>query len=744
MKKILIPSLLITFYLVLSLVAAPVMASSQAEISPTLTSPQPALTQPDPANIITISQMGLQEEGSLQGPFDTLSLKFSLPTEWKIGSGAELRLHVSTSLSVVMFTQNQFNMDTMIAGGLGVFLNGVQLDNSQLHGNSDQILQLFVPENALDSTSGRELNELKITWNARSACSYNLASSVQIHLDSMFILPHQNQPIQTNLENFPAPIYLENPVLPSGILLIVPDQPSQAELQAAFRIAASLGRMTGGGVDISMLPNAMVDDKLKKSNHVIAIGKSGTFDLLKDLTQASSPDEGIVQLNVSPWNSARGLLAVSGGSDQAVDKAALAVSSGRLLSTEKNNVAIIRDVAPQSPPAAFREDQTFSDMGEEKISFTQFGSNKKQINFFIPPGLTINPESYLEISFNHSELIDYLGSGIVVRLNGTPIGSARLSDTTAPASRARMIIPVSALIPGENSIELQVDIQPRNVCADPTNESLWITIFPDSVLHLPLDTQTGGIPLSQKISSYPLPFTSNSELADTALIISSSDPDGWNIASRVIYYLGSKTRGSMSSLEVYYSNAVPQTTLESRHLLILGTPGQLPILDALSSSLPATFGPGNELSPTVKTRISYNFPPGAALGYLEVAASPLAADKSVLLILGSNSDGLKAAADAVINPVSRAKMNGVFAIVQGKKVMIQDISLLSLPEGTLQPGLIQGTPSVKSTPSAPGTQPYLASAGQPVWLLPSLILSLILAIGMIFWQVSKFFRRNKK
>ena len=67
--------------------------------------------------------------------------------------------------------------------------------------------------------------------------------------------------------------------------------------------------------------------------------------------------------------------------------------------------------------------------------------------------MSVNPDAYFEIVYGHSSLMDYNSSQIALLLNGQPIGSVRMNDTTAslPTNQLKIMIPPAAIKPGDNS-----------------------------------------------------------------------------------------------------------------------------------------------------------------------------------------------------------------------------------------------------------------------------------------------------
>jgi len=465
-------------------------------------------------------------------------------------------------------------------------------------------------------------------------------------------------------------------------------------------------------------------------SHIILVGMQESFSLLQDLTlaQAVSTDDGILQMFNSPWNSERALLWVGGGSEAAVLKAAAALGSGIILTSQDPAVAFVSQM-PESPALIFDQDQTFADLGQSELTFKDIGSSQAQVEFYIPSGTSIGADAYLDLVLNHSQLMDYSRSGIVVRLNHVPVGSVRLSDTTASLNSVRLIVPASALRTGTNLLEVQVDLIARNICTDPRQGSLWVTIFPDSLLHLPVSLQPIVSAASPSLAGFPAPFTSR-DLDQTTFVLSPSDPAGWTAAARLAFQMGVESSGSLRMPAVLRADASSAPVFADSSLIAVGLIPQMSFLPSLSTSLPAPLDASGALSDATHAAIGFEITPGTSMGYLELAASAVSTDTAFLAVLGSDAQGLNGAVNALLSAAMRRKMEGSnFALVQGSTVSAHRLSFESQVEQPVIPGTT-AVPQGTGTPATAEGQGVLPPR-QDRWALPAMALSGILIILLV-------------
>lgn len=728
------------------LITAPVAAAAlpQAETpTPTDQETTAANTEVVEGDTLSLKDLGMARERNLQGPYDSFTLEFTLPADWKLLPGAELQLELTAFFSNLLVGQEQRDLGGVVAGALDVTLNNVALPKTMLQDNGQQKVTLPLPPEALQPDPLSGLHRLVIQWDASASCDFNLATSLLLANTSQFVLPHQVVSLPLNLADFPRPLAQYNQAA-APVYLVTPDKPGVTELQAAFSLAAALGRLTVGRLDLKLIPASQLTQNSRDEAHLIFVGKDDSFSLLNEVNlplsaaAAERPGEsdGTLQVAVSPWNPARAVLAVGGVSEAAVLKAALALGSGELITNAQGDAAIVRDVRAQTAPAGYVNQQTLAGLGQKELTFSEFGAHSRQVNFELPAGILVGADAYLELVFNHSQLIDYLRSGIVVRVNGVAVGSVRLSDTTAGVSSVRMILPPTVLRTGVNQLDFQVDLVPRDVCADPRRGSLWVTIFPTTSLYLPKTSLPIGSETLDDLGAYPLPLINDNELASTLVALPAADPTAWDVAANLLFNLGAHTAGRLSSPALVFAENTDPATWQGKNLLVVGRPNQLAVLEQLKAGLPVPFAAGSDLPAGDAFRVEYNLNENAQLGFLEMASL----DGTVAyLVLGNSDEGLRSAADALQSDAQEQTLaQGNFAIVQGSRLVVENFAAAAAGETTASdltpPWELEKTPAAGAAPSG-GVTAYPVQ--REPWVMPVLVVSVAGILVLLALEVRR-------
>lgn len=706
----------------------------------TLTEVRSPVHAQENAGVVTFDQI---QTGEIQlvGPFDSAGFAFGLPNNWKFNQGGTLNLSMSVSFNTAALVDEHY--EQLIYGGtLTVFLNGVNLQVVPLNEVGETERSIQIPIDAFDPVLEDGRMFIRLVLNSSSACyiGSNEQMIVLIHLDSNFVLPYDLVPLSTNLVNFPRPIY-QNTFVPDSALLVVPDDPSPAELQGALTISAGLGNLTENALLIDMATASGITPEQRASNHLIFIGKGSALPDIRTLqlplrtggngefpiTEVSA-DDGVIQMINSPWSDAHVLMIVSGNTDAGVLKASQAVSTGLIRTNRVHNLAIVQEVETDPVLTSRPVDQTFSDLGYEDVVFEERGVNGALYNFYIPPGWNVTEEAYLELAFNHSTLLNYDRSGIVVILNNRPIGSVRLNDTSAgqPDNQVQITLPDTLIIPGTNTLIINTNLVPYDYCAPVYMRGLWVGILETSKLHLPLLPSVVVPGSNLDLSSYPEPFIHEPTLRNTAFVVPQKNLEVWRGAVQIAAYLGLSANGPLTTLAVFYDGQIPEVGMENYNMIVIGQPSQMSILDKINNYLPAPFLDESDIAQESNLQVIYRIPADSPLGYVEIAPSPWKAENVVLALLGNTAQGVEWATSALSDEEMRGQLSGNFAVVNDQQLITSDTRLL--PAEVETP--VASEPF--APPVAPAVPPILDLEAQPSthpnWMLPALIVTIILFI----------------
>jgi hypothetical protein len=523
------------------------------------------------------------------------------------------------------------------------------------------------------------------------------------------------------------------------------------------------------------------------SEHLIFVGKPDQLPPLAELSLplpivndtrtfdpdavGGSTDDGILQMIVSPWNPARAVLVVSGNTDAAVVKAGQTISTGSFATaiTIEPNLSLIASVA-ESVDAAMMElvadERTFADLGYESVIHERQGYLEVEYEFTIPPGYVAGIESYLDIVFNHSAIIDYGRSGISIKMNDQVIGSIEFDDESTERSIDRMSIPPTTLHVGQNRLQVLIAIFPRAKCLPPNLNGIWATVWAESLLYLPL--QEVGITNATFVDlrRYENLLLADPSLSNSLFILPHDKPTAWQVATDMTSYLGKQFQGEMFEAKSAFANDVPDNLRTGYNWVVVGRPSTLPVLQELGENLPLPFIPDSDVAITGGSTIEYRMPSDINLGYLQLLASPWDIDRFVLAVLGNTPTGIMEAGNALIHDSS--DLAGNFAVVVQGQIRSGDtrggplgaeLATNDMLSTTLMLSDTTETDNLPATVTVSGTNPNIVGdfeimpdrVERAKWIFPAIITSIVLIIVLLIgvstvalWRVIIRYREQQR
>lgn len=674
----------------------------------------PAQTTTGNEAVIRLDMIG-ETDTLLRGPFATMNARFGLPANWAFESAASLQL-IITSTFISESSQTIPN-GQFIGSTLNVSFNDSDVATIPLLAGPSVTYDIPIPASALQSHLNDGRHQLSLFLDAGNDCTDSTRhTSIVISAASHFTIPFAEQTPTLDLTTLPRPIFQRDSIFPVNSTLVVPDQPTAQELQAALTVATSFGRMSNGEMSVSLVPMSQITPEMRTDSQLIFIGKSSTLSLLQGVdlpapvsSRSFAPDgmqadDGILQIAVSPWNTGRALLVVSGNTDAGVVKAAQALSSENIQTIGDHRLALIANVLPptaaqQSNTTLQRETQTLAELGYGIITMNGVGRKESLVRFTLPPGFVAAEDTYLDLTVNHSGLLDFSRSGLTVFMNQNLIGSVLLSEQTASTVTQRIRIPASSLTTGTNELRFQGDLAPISQCSILDFSNLWLSILPESILHLPLRPAIAGSVQLRDMSSYPYPFASEPTLSNLAFVLTKNDASTWNAAAQIALQLGRQSSGALFNLAVAYDGEIPDDIRNGRNMIVIGLPSDLPLLKELKDSLPAPFDEGTNVAVLQGQQVAYRFPADADLGFLELLASPWNAERVILTVVGTTQAGIEQASRILTNATSRNRLRGNFVLVNGESLSVADT----------RTGL--GLADISDVSVASAAQPQVAEAG---------------------------------
>lgn len=697
----------------------------------------------------TFNELGYGDD-LLVGPYDASFMYFSLPPTWSLTDGGKISLTLTYILGGGT-VGNFANNGNWVGGNLLVFYNGQLIDTILLDRVGTWTTEIEIPTRAyiVDADDGRQ--DIRFFLDASATCDYeDVQSSVFIHGVSFVDFSYNEVPPATDLNIFPRPIYQPDSLVPNRAKIVIPDDPTASELQAALTVSAGLGSITNGELDIDLIQTKDLSQSILNTENLIFVGLATKFPNLEtvalpvDLSQAKGiqyssvkNDDGVVQIALSPWSAANVVLVVTSNTEDGLIKAAQALSTGTLIPSGAKNLSIIASTSSPQQPSFVAEDITLAELGEETVTLGGYSGDYFSVDFYVSSDQVLGEGAYIELIATYSELMDDARTAFTVALNETTIASTSFAKANGDIFVDRIEILPNILRRGRNTLTFVSSFVLSDNCYAPDLDATWVTISGDSTLHLPSSTRDLALGRGINLRNFPQFLLREEGLEDMAVILPQNDLQSWNNAMEIAYSLGKDAAIRIARLSAFYANDIPEEVLQEKNLLVVGKASSLPILSDLNQFFPAPFPDNSDEAEQPALLVNYRLLPGVSVGYLELLPSPWNLDNVILAVMGNSEVGIPMATRALLEETLANQLIGNFSILYGTQVLSTDTRL-----GPTRDGLTAEMPddAIVQEEAAPLAEDVTQAEpqdfvvrGTPDWIIPLLgASSLIILVLVIF------------
>ena len=683
-----------------------------------------------------LSDLGMDSPAILTGPVAEYSLRFNLPVEMRPEGTVTLNVDLTAFFSSLVASETTDSISGLVGGNISLYLNDTLLEAVTLSQPGQQALQVTFDAGLFQLATRNDINNLRIRWDGSISCSMNLLSSVTILPSSKLSFTYGENPAVVSLNDFPVPFIIENSVDSIPLKLVLPEAPTAAELRSAMIVAAGIGQISNGQNSVEVVSTTDYRPTQANPQNVILVANSETLKTLSlsslGIAEGVQPAAGEGLLVFFEPQGGFGLLV--SGDETGIVKAAQAVAANQVIAGGDGNTMVVSGVNPSVVNSGL-EDMTLEDLGAGELVFTQPNNLVQSVDFFMPAGNQVRADASFSLIISHSQQLDYLSSGLQVKVNGYPAVSLRLTDNTSNQAVFTLIMPSNLIHPGRNTVEFVADLNTRDLCTAPTETVAWIRVSSSSLLHLPLETAVGESTLAKTFGDFPDAFLAGSGLNDVTLVIGKTDFSNIQSAAKLAGELGAALPDhSVLELNALFSDAAEITQAAQASMILVGNPSDFSSLNETSEFPTMVFNADNSLSDQSALELVSKPEAGADVGYLAIRGFDATSSKVLMAVLGNTATGVNYAVEAV---TSKGAAENNFVTVVADAVQ----------SGWMDEGIATGEVTSTTITAPPTTETVdpvqVFKVGMRKWAVPLLALLLGAMLFFLYIEIRQNLRKTK-
>lgn len=634
----------------------------------------------------------------LYSPIDNRAFSVEVPNRWVINPDPsyieihynyfETNSEIERNVNGTITTTEQMSNHAMV----NVYFNGIVASTFTPTKGQNQVLRIPIPPAALAVSEPKQTRH-KIRFSFSSENCYEAERRIFTVYDHSFIhFDYEREPLEINLGEFPYPV-AQNLFTPESILLIIPDEYSEADLEAAASVAASIGQRVSNKVELDIITAAEALPERLANSSAIIIGQPTDNAFLLDLYersrlpttlddessmiigQANQPvlaDDGVLQEVLSDFSDDHVYLIVTGNNDMAVSRAAQTLSALEPRYGLDGDLVVVSELSETlSETQNLTDTFTLSHLGFEDATFYGVGEQADyDLSFFVPSNWQFTDEPTLTLVYFDSALLASDESALTIELNGKPVSSIAIDQTSLGEHQAVIKFSPADFKPGvENYLTFKIRMQPRRTddCGGFSERDLaWIRISRASQLHLPhieSDQIEPILPLLEK-ETFLTTFAARQNLSNVwfALPEKHSKEELAGMID-IVRMFGRESDRLAFAPRVTLGPITDTSDLAPYHIIAIGQPTQNSIIPLVNDALPQPFVPGEDSLLQEVGHVVYRLPSDFSLGVAEILPSPWNVTRAIAVVSGTTQEGVGWAINALTDDKLSYSLKGDLAFV---------------------------------------------------------------------------------
>lgn len=609
----------------------------------------------------------------LRGLYSSQNLDIQIPSVWTISDKSWLALNLTSS-----------EVLDQINSSLTISLNGLQVTSFHFDAITDGVQIIELPARFFKQGTNTLTfsGALYLPTDTETNCKGwdDPSRWMVIGPQSSVHLTFQKRTVQADLSNFPEtflqPLESYLPAEEKQMVFVLPDSLTQDDLNAFSAISYFLGH--NGSEEFPWKPTVLKESELNSqppiNSNIVFVN---TFP--QQFKNEISATKDTVSIFPSPWNAEKNILIVFDHDRKDGLNPGLVFGDSARKTLLTGNVAYLGPVKQATPPV-IKNNFSFEELGYLDRTIRGIGTGSLIYRIYIPYNTTATSAG-LALQLSHNAGLDTKTSTLSIYLNGFTVASILPTAQSTSSDLIQVDLPSNRFHPGINFLRFTFDLHLPYATCEKYTQAVWATIFNQTTLNINyLASNTRA-----SLKNYPMPF--NDYPGATLVIPNEENNLFFERLSKLAFSIGASS---------YYANNPPQvmtadTFLTSKpdqtNYIFIGSPFNNPAINNINDLLPQPFAKDKQQLEEGYGVYIPSAEENASIGLLETIPSPWNKDGTILVLSGTDEQGISWAWDVLLDSSVRDKFDGNLMIVGSEK------RTASIADNAQKP-----TPSFQQTP----------------------------------------------
>jgi cellulose synthase operon protein B len=583
-----------------------------------------------------------QSEASLSGISATRQEVFQLPSYWNV---REVKVHLDYHISQV--AKDYISSITLSMNG-----NKFYSFRPESPVGAKQRLTITVPgEFLIKGANSLQIEGYIRTTTNEQGCPADITPDNWLHLydTSRIETSFTKAPLDGSIRDFNQRMSGLDTVSAGRSVVTVPGQTAASEWETA--VYALSGFSQSNSLTDNPIPLAAYSAEAIGGKEAVVV--AALYDRLPDTLKAlldpkaDLEKQALIQLvnqEVQPT------LVVTSRSPGLLVKAGRFVGNQTLMSQVASGQKLVDESTRVETPADnLAQHVVFTESGNELR-----GPYHQEQSYFVtmPVNRSLADASKVSLDFRYAQNLDFSRSLVTVRINGTPIGSKKLSKELANGDKLTLAVPNNLTVSGNFSVTVAFDLELDDLDCTPNQEATpWAFITKDSVMQINTKDRTEML-----FNNYPYPFIRDGIYNQVAVVLpKEKDNAVYQSVSNLFHLLGRYAAGNTGEVR-FYEDSVGAEELKDRNVIAIGSYAGNAVIRANNEKLYFRYdASGARIVSNEKLSIDADY--GTRIGSLQLIASPYGSG-GLMAVTGANPESYLRASKLLAGETTRWKVYG--------------------------------------------------------------------------------------
>ncbi|MDO7908050.1 cellulose biosynthesis cyclic di-GMP-binding regulatory protein BcsB [Paenibacillus sp. JX-17] len=584
---------------------------------------------------------------------------FQIEDYWNVS-----QVQINLDYKASQLTQGTQSSITMLLNGKN-FYSFRPVTNDQ----ASQHLTVTLPKAWLVKGS----NTLTLQGRMESTLSENvcppqdsLDSWFQLYDTSAVVVSYQSLTTTDSIADFSRHFVGRDTMQNAWNAVSVPAKADPAELEAGiYALSGYASQNPLKDKNIPLVPMDTAGLKVKKTVIMVAKPSHLPAEIQSSLSSADlkGTDLGQAALIKVMHYAGQTVMVVTSDNDDLLRKAGKWLANAQLVRQVKGSSKFIQantDTASPAVPISSRISLT-----ENGSKLTGEGHQEQAFFISLPANRSLASGSKISMNFRYAQNLDFQRSMVTLLVNGTPIGSKKLSSQMADGDTLTLTLPENLNVSGNFTVTAAFDLEMTDApCTVRSSEQPWAFISPDSLLQLNTKDRNELL-----FNDYPYPFLRDGAYNKIAVVLP-ADPDEYTIRalSNVFNLLGQYMQSNAGDVRVYSDN-VSDAELGNAQIIAIGGYTSNKLIRENNDHLYFRYdSKGAAFVSNEKMSLDPDY--GQRIGALQLISSPYSDGNGLLAVTGASSESVYLASKLIASDTARYKVFGD-AVITDKDGVIQ-------------------------------------------------------------------------